>query len=162
MAKKNNNKTAAKKPAQNAKQPVKNTGKNKPSEPIAEQPIDEPFAEVIDTVTEDAVVTVIADETAIEPVEISSEEMPVTDAAENTAEAEPTADNAGEEPADAVSPENTEIVESEKGNIVPFIADASAESISAEPENKDRKARLSNFFTHCNFRSMLTHHSVLC
>jgi hypothetical protein len=151
MAKKNNNKTAAKRPAQNAKQPVKNTGKNKPSEPIAEQLIDEPFAEVIDTETEDAVVTVIADEPAIEAVEISSEEMPVSDAAENTADEEAVdiaADNSNEVPADAVSPENAEIVEPEKGNIVPFIADASAEQISADPEKKSRKPRLGNDITH--------------
>jgi hypothetical protein len=44
MAKKNNNKTAAKKTAQ-TKQPVKSTGKNKASIPAAELLIDEPFAD---------------------------------------------------------------------------------------------------------------------
>jgi hypothetical protein len=148
MAKKTNNKTAAKKPAQNAKQPVKNTGKNKPSLPAAEHLIDEPMAEVTDTATEDAVVAVIVDEPAVEPVEISSGEIPVTYAAENATEVEPAATNASEEPAEAVRLENNELVEPEKGNIVPSDDELSAEPISAEPEKKSRKPRLGNDITH--------------
>ncbi len=128
MAKKNNIKTAVKKPAQSVKLPAKNTGKNKLSAHLAE-------------------LSVTTDEPTVEPI---SEELSDADAIETTVYTEPVyivADTACAEQADAVSFENTDSAEPEKGNIVSLDATDSTETFSAEPL-KSRKPRLGTDITH--------------